>query len=295
MKKHIHLILIVLLLCSCSGCDKEETQGFTVASWNVQNLFDSINDGTEYSEYKHQNGWSDTAYRARLKTAASVLKEGDLGKADIIVLNEVENQNVVLDLMGQLDSSYLWYAVASEDGGAISLAVISRIPMKNAKIHSIEGARPIIESQFEIDSMEVFVFAVHAKSNLGDSDENFELRRLLGQALDGLVTLTLQEYPDSLVIIAGDFNEEPWDGNVIRNFEIWRCFWEDFERGVIGSYYYNDSWRCYDNILLSSDMIDSWGVVTDGIVTTEDGLPNRWDRLTLSGVSDHLPVWVRII
>jgi hypothetical protein len=42
-------------------------------------------------------------------------------------------------------------------------------------------------------------------------------------------------------------------------------------------------------------MIDSWGVVTDGITTTENGLPNRWDRNTLSGVSDHLPVWVRII
>jgi len=295
MKKHIHLILIVLLLCSCSGCEKEDSPGFTIASWNVQNLFDSISDGTEYSEYKHQNGWSDSAYRARLKATASVLKEGDLGRSDIIVLNEVENQNVVQDLLGQLDSSFLWYAVASEEGGAISLAVISRIPMKDARTHRIEGARPIIETQFEIDRMQVFVFAVHAKSNLGDSDENIELRQLLGQALSELVALKTQENPDALVIIAGDFNEEPWDGNVVRDFTFWRCFWEDYERGVIGSYYYNNRWMCYDNILLSADMIDSWGVVTDGITTTENGLPNRWDRNTLSGVSDHLPVWVRII
>jgi endonuclease/exonuclease/phosphatase family metal-dependent hydrolase len=197
--------------------------------------------------------------------------------------------------MGQLDPSYLWYAVASEDGGAISLAVISRVPMKDAKIHGVEGARPIIETQFEIDTLHVYVFAVHAKSNLGDEDENIELRRLLGQALEELTFLTLLENPDALVIIAGDFNEEPWDGNVIRDSESWRCFWEDYERGVIGSYYYDESWRCYDNILLSSDMIDSWGVVSDGITTTEDGLPNRWDRVTLSGVSDHLPIWVRII
>lgn len=295
MKKHIFLILIAVLLVSCSGCEEQERSGFTVSSWNVQNLFDSVNDGTEYSEYKHQNGWSDSAYRARLKAAVSVLNEDGVKNSDVIVLNEVENENVVLDLMTLLDPSFLWYAVASEDGGAISLAVISRLPIKDARIHSIEGARPVIETHFEVASTDVFVFAVHAKSNLGEEDENIALRRLLGQALSNLTDLRKLDYPDALIIIAGDFNEEPWDGNVIENFNSWRCFWEDVERGTMGSYFYDGNWLCFDNILLSSDMIENWGVVTDGIATDRDGLPNRWDRNTLSGVSDHLPVWVRII
>ena len=295
MKNHIFLILIAVLLVSCSGCEEQERSGFTVSSWNVQNLFDSVNDGTEYSEYKHQNGWSDSAYRARLKAAVSVLNEDGVRNSDVIVLNEVENENVVLDLMTLLDSSFLWYAVASEDGGAISLAVISRLPINDARIHSIEGARPVIETHFELSSTDVFVFAVHAKSNLGEEDENVALRRLLGQALSNLTDLRKLDYPDALIIIAGDFNEEPWDGNVIENFNSWRCFWEDVERGTMGSYFYDGNWLCYDNILLSSDMIENWGVVTDGIATDRDGLPNRWDRNTLSGVSDHLPVWVRII
>ncbi len=295
MKKLVILILALLLLCSCSGCEKEEQAGFTIASWNVQNIFDSVNDGTEYSEYKHQNGWNDNAYRARLKAASTVLKDGDLGRAGIIVLNEVENQNVVLDLMAQLGQSYLWHAVASEDGGAISLAVISSIPMKEVRVHRIEGARPIIEARFEIDSKSVFVFAVHAKSNLGETEENTALRALLGQALSELTSLTKADYPDCLIIIAGDFNEEPWDGNVISDFKSWRCFWEDVPRGSLGSYYYDGRWLCYDNILLSSDMIDRWGVEMDGITTNEEGLPNRWDRNTLSGVSDHLPIWVSVV
>ena len=295
MKNHIFLILIAVLLVSCSGCEEQERSGFTVSSWNVQNLFDSVNDGTEYSEYKHQNGWSDSAYRARLKAAVSVLNEDGVKNSDVIVLNEVENENVVLDLMTLLDPSFLWYAVASEDGGAISLAVISRLPIKDARIHSIEGTRPVIETHFEVSSTDVFVFAVHAKSNLGEEDENVALRRLLGQALSNLTDLRKLDYPDALIIIAGDFNEEPWDGNVIENFNSWRCFWEDVERGTMGSYFYDGNWLCYDNILLSSDMIENWGVVTDGIATDRDGLPNRWDRNTLSGVSDHLPVWVRII
>ena len=295
MKKHILLILVAVLLVSCSGCEKEEKSGFTVSSWNVQNLFDGVNDGTEYSEYKHQNGWSDSAYRARLNAAASVLKEDGVGSSDVIVLNEVENENVVLDLMAILDQSFLWYAVASEEGGAISLAVISSVPMKDARIHSIEGARPIIETHFEVSSTDVFVFAVHAKSNLGEADENVELRRLLGQALSNLTELKKLDYPDALIIVAGDFNEEPWDGNVIENLNSWRCFWEDVERGTLGSYFYDGHWLCYDNILISSDLVESWGVVTDGIATNSEGLPNRWDRNTLSGVSDHLPVWVRII
>jgi len=295
MKKLTIAFLVALLLCSCSGCEEEDQHGFVIASWNVQNIFDSVNDGTEYSEYKHQNGWSDYAYRARLKAASAVLKQEDIGKAGIIILNEVENQNVVLDLMGELDPSFLWYAVASENGGAISLAVISSVPMKAARIHGVEGARPIIETQFETDTTDVFVFAVHAKSNVGDAEENIQIRRLLGQALSELTALTKSNYPDALIIIAGDFNEEPWDGNVISDFNAWRCFWEDIERGTAGSYYYDGQWLCYDNILLSSDMIGRWGVVTDGIATDEEGLPNRWDRNTLSGVSDHLAVWVELI
>ena len=76
----------------------------------------------------------------------------------------------------------------------------------------------------------------------------------------------------------------------------WRCFWEDYGQnyGTFGSYFYHNSWYCYDNILLSSDLIESYGVITDGIVTTIDGKPNRWNRQTMEGVSDHLPVWVKV-
>lgn len=289
------VLLVCIFLCSCSGCETEERTGFTIASWNVQNLFDGVNDGTEYSEYRHSAGWSDSAYRARLAALVQVLDSGDLAKAEIIVLNEIENARVAEDIMSALGNrSFLWYAVASQEDGPISLGIISSVPMISADIHEVDGARPVIRARFRICDTDVFVLAVHAKSNLGDTEENLFLRSLLGQAVDDLVRRTRQDFPGSLVILAGDFNEEPWTGNVVRNPDLWRCFWEDRRDELTGSYVYDGQWLCYDNILLSADFLQDWGVVTDGIATDRDGRPNAWNRNTLSGVSDHLPVWVRV-
>ena len=296
MRKTIFLFVILTLcctcLCSCSGCETEDRTGFTIASWNVQNLFDAVNDGTEYSEYKRSSGWTDADYRARLATSAQVLNSGNLRGAEIIVLNEVENARVTEDLMGRLDGrNFLWYAAASEEGGAISLAIISSIPMISVTTHSVPGARPVIAAHFNICSTDVFVLAVHAKSNLGDDSEVVQFRSLLGRAVEDIIQMIREDYPSALIVLAGDFNEDPWTGNVVRNMDNWRCFWDDSD---LGSYLYDEVWHCYDNILLSADFLEGWGVVTEGLVTNTDGRPNRWDPETRSGVSDHLPIWVKV-
>ena len=295
--KIISVLVIPVLLVSCSGCDTEERTGFRIAQWNVQNLFDGNNDGTEYLEYTHQNGWSTKFYRSRLENVESVLSYPGLSKAEILVLNEVENQNVVSDIM-HLDvlqkRGFLWQACASEEGGAISVAVISSIPIADVRLHSVQGARPVVETRFEICGRNVYVLALHGKSNLGEEEEVVSLRQMTGAAIEQRTRYLRTNDPSSLIVIAGDFNEDPCDGNIIRDMTLWHSFWDEGGFKTAGSYLYDGAWLHYDNILLSTDYITEAGVEKTGILTDTGGSPNRWRRELLSGVSDHLPVWVQV-
>ena len=93
----VSALFAVLVLGSCAMPDAAGT--WTVASWNVQNLFDGIDNGTEYSEFDPEDGeWTDELYRIRLEKTAEILLSLCSGGPDLIILQEVENQNVLEDL-----------------------------------------------------------------------------------------------------------------------------------------------------------------------------------------------------
>lgn len=293
----VSLLAVLFLLVSCTGCETEERTGFRIAQWNVQNLFDGNSDGTEYSEYTRQSGWSTKFYRARLENLEDVLSYPNLVKAEIIILNEVENSNVISDIM-HLDAlqkrGFQYQACASEEGGAISVGIISSIPIADMHLHSVQGARPVVEARFEICGRNVYVLALHGKSNLGEENEVTELRKMTGAAISNRSDYLRTNDPTCLIIVAGDFNEDPYDGNIIHEMDLWRCFWDEDRFDGLGSYMYDNQWLHYDNILLSTDCSSDAGVERTGILTDTDGSPNRWRRELLSGVSDHLPVWVQV-
>ena len=62
-----------------------------IATYNVENLFDDRISGSEYSEFK-SNRWNEAKYQQKLQKIARVLKHLD---ADVVALNEIENQNVM--------------------------------------------------------------------------------------------------------------------------------------------------------------------------------------------------------
>ena len=316
--KKILLGLIVVILTGCSLASEASPQeSITIASWNVQNLFDGSDDGTEYPEYTKDGYWSDALYRLRLSDVETVLCYDKLSDADIIVLNEVENENVVKDIL-ELKSikkrGFRYYACAGESGGAIKTAVISRLVLSDAKIHSVDNARPVLEVC--VNSGSVHILAVHGKSKAGNEDGSADLRLALGKTLFEIADGILNENPYATVVIAGDMNEDWTDGNLMINSaalngkatacplvvspqrnDMWYCFWLDntLDLDSPGSYYYGGKWSCIDNILLSdgSTLIDA-GVVNKGILRKSDLTPDAWIRNLASGVSDHFPVWVEL-
>lgn len=326
MKKTRNILLIVFVLpalvscnvsCNQQGCGGNDTS-ICIVSWNVQNLFNAVNDGSEYDEYKPESGWDQQSYEKRLSNIRTVFGYLPSSKQKIIVLNEVEGPDVIEDLIKSHDMASIgfhWFACTSSENQSVQTAVISSMPIEHAYVHEVEeGLRPVLEVCIETERGKIFILAVHYKSNLGGSEETEAQRQKAAGVTAQIARVLEQENPGCLILVCGDMNEECWDNRIMGpdgplkasgSFSpgFWYCFWKDQERSIWpnGSYWYSGNWRCYDNILVSASgsdgaglELESCGVIFKGILSTADSKPASWNRRLLTGVSDHVPVWIML-
>lgn len=324
------LLFLALLLCSCS-CDlPQDTGHFRVLSYNVQNLFDTQLDGTEYAEYQDSKAWAQHSYRQRLKTLSQVVLHARLNLPDVLVLQEVENRSVVEDLLTYHlhRHGYQWFATAKGEGDAISVAIISRHPIKEAKVHTgAKGTRPILEATVGTEGEDVVLFALHAKSQIGEFAQTEALRLEVART----VIAAARQREGSLILLCGDFNSDPsavWEGGDVQTAlvdvnhptsmrylhegsivltgdrtEVSSLIWysgyldQGLGLGEKGSCNWDGSWHQYDQILGNGHLFDrrgwefsSFAVCDLPLCLEADGRPKAWNLQTLNGVSDHLPV-----
>lgn len=331
MAKCIPLFLISTFLffgCTLDSLSSDQFE-FKVLTYNVQNIMDDQLDGFEYDEYKPSKTWTTQAYHQRLKTLSEVVSNRAIGLCDVLVFQEVEHENVVRDLLERhlARKGYQWYAVAKEEGGAISIAIASREKPIRVVVHTVIGARPILEAVFDTPSGEVVVFALHAKSQLGEYSETEALRLELARSL----SQATRKYEGSNVLICGDFNEDPdaYSKNSLvqtalieTRWQVSRTFMANGSLGISGmkqniysdiwyspfldqsntfskpgSYWYGGTWHHYDQFLGNGSLFDDRGweydscdIVVPPICLNTDGTPKAWNLATLCGVSDHFPV-----
>ena len=316
------LALPLLLSFSCQLQPEQEVSNPTlcVASWNVQNLFDDVDNGSEYTEYLSSSGWNTKSYNARLSNTAQVLNYLPKAQDYLIVLNEIENTNVIEGLLSQKDlqaKGLCYYAFTKSDNSAIGTAVISSLEIARAKVHSTDdGLRPLLEVEICTDTGKLYLLSLHLKSNVGGETETAPSRLKAAKVIAQVAAELKKNNPGCLILVCGDFNEECWSDNTMSRLStvsaplkvsntfsngLWYCPWLDSSQNLWpnGSYYYNDQWKCYDNILISQEGKDNTGleyvkagVLFQGLLRTSDDKPNAWQVSLLKGTSDHLPVWV---
>jgi predicted extracellular nuclease len=75
-------------------------KAFKVASYNVENLFDSTDNGTEYEAYRPgRHNWTPRMVEIKLDRVAEVICDLD---ADVVALQEIENQAIFSRLKQRL-------------------------------------------------------------------------------------------------------------------------------------------------------------------------------------------------
>jgi endonuclease/exonuclease/phosphatase family metal-dependent hydrolase len=175
-----------------------------IASYNVENLFDMNDDGTEYEEYIPNTswGWNDSMYRTKLRNTAQVIH--DIG-ADIIGLQEIESETALKDLKTEINRQGLYYphyAFARSKNTTVAVALLSRYPIISAlsrPVGSSREFRDILEVKIDLNGKPLRVFVNHWKSKSGPESMRVQCAKVLKKRLEELDE-------NEPYILIGDFN-----------------------------------------------------------------------------------------
>ncbi len=210
MKKSILPFFCVLALVGACRTAGEE---LSILSYNVQNLFDAVDDGGEYREFRVTNGlWDEGRYHAKLEAIGNTIGAVDPPPA-VIVLQEVESRAVVDTLMETYvrRGEYTTVAAYESPGSATQVVVATRLPVLDIRTHVISGERtaglrPIVEVHIRSDDGVFALFANHWKSRRGGVAETEPLRRLAASLVAGRIRALETEGAADGFFVVGDLN-----------------------------------------------------------------------------------------
>ncbi len=266
--------------------------------------------------------WNETVLEAKLDALTrTVLAYGGGRGPDILVLQEVENLRVLERWRtGPLAAAGYRPAILLEgsDARGIDVAFLSRLEVSGeARLHAIDfegvearrvaDTRGILEASFVLSDGRLLTgFAVHFPAP-------YHPHEMRIAAYQRLATLAADLPPDRLAFAAGDFNTPAEEDREHDMLDRWaRSHWyvaHDAGCGACrGTYYYapKTEWSFLDMILVAPAMAPDgaapWRIRHDSVSVVaaapgqrrDDGTPRAFELPAATGVSDHLPLAVRL-
>jgi endonuclease/exonuclease/phosphatase family metal-dependent hydrolase len=318
------LLFIILFFVStlCVGA-----KDFTVASYNVENLFDLHHDGNEYEEY-HPNTltWNRLALEKKVANISRVLKDID---ADIVALQEIESQEALNFLLDALPF-YSYHKFAKKENSSVGVAIISKYPILLSESIDVDRfdkySRDILKVSIEIDNSSFIIYNNHWRSKRASESKRIVYAMALLQDVQKLSK-------DQDYIIIGDLNsnyneyqtfkyEQRLNDtkgvtgiNQVLNTTIQENFVQKYNIRSFETIVHYNSWLelkfqdrfsakfrgekiTPDNILLPKQLFDNQGIwyvdksfeVFKPHYLYNNLQINRWELYTKEGFSDHLPI-----
>ena len=329
------VVLATLILGSCSTAKRTLKKEYTVVSYNVENLFDTIDDPKIPDEEflpESEKKWDNERYQKKLSDLSRVISEVNPKELpELVGLVEIENQTVLEDLLNTGKLKVHQYAIIHEespDYRGIDVALIYR---KDA-FHEIRHetlpvvfpddpqfkTRDILHVTGKIRNKTVHVIVNHWPSRIGGDDKTEPKRVLAALVLKRKVDSILMTDPKARIIIMGDMNDEPQNKSLVETLgaeapdsraELVNLMMPDKIAGL-GTYFYNGNWNMLDNLVVSKSMFKGSGIKIENgkgyiyssewmIFTNKKGdkTPNRSyvGNKYVGGVSDHFPVYFKMM
>ena len=226
--KRIAVLILALpgILSTCELSGKDENQkgnsgSISIMTWNMQALFDGVDDGNEYDDYLMSAGWSKEKYQGRISVISKAIG-GMNGVPDIIAIQEIESEQVISDLADSLSGhGYTWTHFANSPDMSLGIGIVSRYPFKETRSHSINVngdavPRPVLEVRVNAEKANVknetgdaslVLFICHWKSKLGGEAVTEEARRASARIIIRRIRELAEQEPGLPVIVMGDLNE----------------------------------------------------------------------------------------
>ena len=290
MRNYILGILIVISINSIAQ-EKRNFKIHTIAFYNVENLFDTINDvnkNDEASPIMEIKFNRSEIYNKKVNNMASVIADigTDLVKKSpsIVGLCEVENRNVIEDLLKDKslkDKNYEIIHYDSPDERGIDVAMIYNeevFKITSTKSHELiiydnkSSKRNYTRDQLVVSGLlegELIHLIVNHWPSRSGGEERSRAGRMAAAELNKKIIDSLQgKYKDAKIITMGDFNDDPHDDSMKKILNAKKHIKDVEENGIynpmetilsdqgIGTNAYRDVWQLFDQILVSKPFLD---------------------------------------
>ncbi len=302
---------------------------YSVAFYNLENLFDTIHDaGKNDYEFLPDGSyqWTAKKYEAKLKNLSTVLSSLSRelvpeGPA-VIGVAEAENRRVLMDLVNQpAISNYEFIHYEGPDKRGIDCALLY-----DPKQFTVTNSKLVLSTPFEGDTVhltrgflivdgqlvgERICFVVnHWPSRGAESPVRVHAAKQVKALTDSLLHIDKK----MKIVVMGDMNDDPMDESLqalgarkyrtgMKPGQFYNPWWETLEDKGVGTLLYRGKWNLFDQIVLSRPLVkakkglryDHNEVFIRDFLIQQDGkykgapLRTHGGRVWLNGYSDHLP------
>lgn len=307
--RKIVLFSVLITLCSVNGFSQKGSKkgslqsfhGRAIVSYNVENLFDTIDDKGVIDEEFLPDGklkWNSERYKVKLDHLVEAITMNLPENPVVIGLVEIENKGVLMDLKKTGRLAKTKYEIAHKDspdargidcGLLYDKSSFKLLEMENLKV-SIDSipdfkTRDILYVKGELQGGKIIhLFVNHWPSRRGG--ENSEIRRIQAATVArAKVDAILKADPKANIVLMGDFNDHP-DNVSIQDVlkakaitdtgaDLVDLFEDDHKAGK-GTHNFKGEWGVLDHFIISKALYNGTSGIAlspnDGKIVYEEKL-----------------------
>lgn len=302
---------------------------YTIAFYNLENLFDTVNDPEKMDESftpESDRKWDEKRLATKVRKLSHVIARiGEQENKDapvIIGVAEVENAAVLERLiqtpvLKELEYDFVHFESPDERG--IDTALLYRksffkvtsqravnVPLVTENGET-DFTRDILYVSGVLEQKQAHLLVNHWPSRRAGTAETAHKRLSVAKQNRAIIAEIISKDPDARIIIMGDFNDDPQSDSIAHLMNT--DFYNPMQLLLTheeGSTTYKGKWNLFDQILVSNNFMKPYDnpfsfekaaiYNTDSVVVQEGkykGNPFRTyagDKY-LGGVSDHFPIY----
>jgi len=277
------------MLSSMAAQEKKVFKVHTIAFYNLENLFDTINDTTKFDEKSpimEMKGDIGAIYKKKVHNMARVISDigYDTSKNSpaIIGVSEVENREVLEDVVNDpllLQKDYGIVHFHSPDARGIDVALLYQkklfVPLYTSshelKIYDDERKQVYTRDQLlvsgKLEGEMIHLLVNHWPSRSGGEARSRPKRLAAAKLSKHLVDSLQVKDPYAKVFIMGDFNDDPTNSSIKDVMKAQKDRskvglkgiynpMENFFKMGLGSNAYRDSWSLFDQIMITKPLLE---------------------------------------
>ncbi len=254
---------------------------FTIAFYNVENLFDTVDnpltaddDFTPLSKRR----WNTKKYKHKIKKITSVISQLGSNQSAfppaIVGLVEVENAKVIKDLikhknLSKFNYSYVHYDSPDERGIDVALMYnkdfFEVISSSNHPLYltdeegKVDYTRDLLVVKGKLNGELIHVLVNHWPSRRDGDEETKHKRIKAAKLVHEVIDEIKLENKDAKFVIMGDFNDDPTSESILDYLvtdDLYNPMKSLFEKGE-GTLTFYKKWHLFDQIIFSRDFFDA--------------------------------------